>query len=173
MQITNLVKIMLLLSALVVLSPSNAGAGEKGVTVGEEQSGQQLTLRVGEIFQVELPGPGGTGYSWYLDNLDSRYLELVSHEIQQASPERMVGGPLLYLWRFKAKKEGRISGLPGGAGGAAIGSPFFHFLQICRINIQVATFIQLLVFVRYGDPPVKLVGHIFEGAANDGNEPVA
>ena len=106
-QITDLVKIMLLLSALVVLSPSNARAGDQGVTVGEEQSGQQLTLRVGEIFQVELPGQAGTGYSWYLDNLDSHYLELVSHETRQASPESMVGGPLLYLWRFKAKKEGQ------------------------------------------------------------------
>ena len=75
--------------------------------MGEEQSGQQLTLRVGEIFQVELPGQAGTGYSWYLDNLDSHYLELVSHETRQASPERMAGGPLLYLWRFKAKKEGQ------------------------------------------------------------------
>ena len=107
MQITNLVKIMLLWFALVVLSPSSAGAGDKGVTVGEEQSGQRLTLRVGETFQVELPGLGGTGYSWYLDNLDSRYLELVSHETRQASPESMVGGPILYLWRFKAKKEGQ------------------------------------------------------------------
>ena len=107
MQATNLVTIVLLWFALVVLSPSSAGAGDQGVTVGEEQSGQQLNLRVGEIFQVELPGQGGTGYSWYLDNLDSRYLELVSHKIRQASPERMVGGPLLYLWRFKAKQEGQ------------------------------------------------------------------
>lgn len=107
MQTTNLVTIMLLCSALMVLSPSSAGAGDQGVTVGEEQSGQQLTLRVGEIFQVELPGLGGTGYSWYLDNLDSRYLELISHETRPASPARMVGGPLLYLWRFKAKKEGQ------------------------------------------------------------------
>jgi predicted secreted protein len=106
-QTTNLVTIMLLCSALMVLSPSRAGAGDQGVTVGEEQSGQHLTLRVGEVFQVELPGLGGTGYSWYLDNLDSRDLELISQETHSASPARMAGGPLLYRWRFKAKKEGQ------------------------------------------------------------------
>jgi predicted secreted protein len=106
-QTNNLIKIMLIWSALVVLSPSSSGAGDQGVIVGEEQSGQHLTLRVGEIFQVELPGLGGTGYSWYLDNLDSRYLELVSQDTRSASPARMVGGPLLHRWRFKAKKEGQ------------------------------------------------------------------
>jgi predicted secreted protein len=104
---TNLVIIMLLCSALMVLSPSSTGAGDQGVIVGAEQSGQHLTLRVGEIFQVELPGLGGTGYSWYLDNLDSRFLELVSQETRSAAPPRMAGGPLLHRWRFKAKKEGQ------------------------------------------------------------------
>ena len=54
----------LLLTGLM-LSPSPLLAAEATITVTKEQGGREIALKVGNILLIELPGKGGTGYSWW------------------------------------------------------------------------------------------------------------
>ena len=76
------------------------------VTVRKEQSGQELQVRTGDMIRVELPTTGGTGYAWYVDKLNSEYLELVSEQTKQESEQGKIGAPVTAIWLFRAKKEG-------------------------------------------------------------------
>lgn len=76
------------------------------VTVGKEQSGQELRVKPGDMIRVELTAIAGTGYGWYLDKTDSEYLKLVSEETRQKSKPGRVGGPVTVIWLFRAGKEG-------------------------------------------------------------------
>ena len=77
------------------------------VTVGKGQSGQNLTVREGDTIQIELPGTGGTGYGWHLDNLDSRFLKPIAEETERLSRDGKIGAPVMRLWRFKRQMTGR------------------------------------------------------------------
>jgi predicted secreted protein len=82
-------------------------ADEEMVIVQKEQSGQAITVKAGDIIQIELAEVGSAGYSWYIDNLDARYLELVSEETKKVSEEGKIGAPVMRVWRFKAEKVGQ------------------------------------------------------------------
>ena len=82
-------------------------AGEEMVIVQKEQSGQTITVKVGDIIRIELAEIGSAGYRWYIDNLDARYLELVSEETRKVSEEAKIGAPVMRVWRFKAEKAGQ------------------------------------------------------------------
>lgn len=80
-------------------------ANEPDVILTKQDNGKEITLKVGQVIQVQLEGIGGTGYWWYVENLDPRYWELLSEKTRAASDGR-VGGPVLGLWTFRAKEPG-------------------------------------------------------------------
>jgi predicted secreted protein len=80
---------------------------EGKVTVQKEQSGQAITVKAGDLIQIELAELGSAGYSWDIDNLDSQYLELISEETRKISEEGKIGAPVIRVWYFKAKKLGQ------------------------------------------------------------------
>jgi predicted secreted protein len=82
-------------------------AGEETIIVPKEQNGQEITVKTGNLIQIELAEIGSAGYSWYIDNLNSQYLELVSEETRGISEEGKIGAPVMHVWRFKAKKVGQ------------------------------------------------------------------
>jgi predicted secreted protein len=82
-------------------------SGEEMVIVQKEQSGQTITVKARDIIQIELAETGSTGYRWYIDNLDARYVELVSEETKKVSEEGKIGAPVMRVWRFKADKVGQ------------------------------------------------------------------
>jgi len=90
-----------------IIWSSDNFAGEEMVIVQKEQSGQTITVKVGDIIQIELAETGSAGYRWYIDNLDARYLELVSEETRKVSEEAKIGAPVMRVWRFKAEKAGQ------------------------------------------------------------------
>lgn len=80
----------------------------KKIRVDIDSSGSRAELRAGDEIQIELKGVGGTGYSWYFDELDHDFFELIGEErkIQEKGGES-VGSPTLYTWILKAKKTGK------------------------------------------------------------------
>jgi len=82
-------------------------AAEEKVIIRKEQSGQAITVKAGDLIQIELPGLGSAGYSWYIGNLDSQYLEFISEETRKVSEEGKIGAPVMHVWCFKAKKLGQ------------------------------------------------------------------
>jgi len=100
--------VMLFQTALCdTIGASDNFAGKEMVIVQKEQSGQTITVKVGDIIRIELAETGSAGYRWYIDNLDTRYLELVSEETKKVSGEAEIGAPVMRVWRFKTEKVGQ------------------------------------------------------------------
>lgn len=71
----------------------------------KQDGGKQFTVKTGDAIQVLLEGTGGTGYWWYVQNLDKSHLKLLSEDTQTASDGR-VGGPVVGVWKFQAIQPG-------------------------------------------------------------------
>ena len=78
---------------------------EPDVILQKQDSGREITLKAGQLIQVQLEGMGGTGYWWYVQNLDARHLEIISEKTRAPSDGR-VGGAVLGLWTFRVKGPG-------------------------------------------------------------------
>jgi predicted secreted protein len=100
-----LTRIMWLFLIGLILSPSPLQAADATITVTKEHSGREIALKVGNILQVELPGTGGTGYSWSVEGACAPYLKLLDHTTRQLK-ENLPGGPVMHIWRFEAEKPG-------------------------------------------------------------------
>jgi inhibitor of cysteine peptidase len=98
-------KIICLLLTCLMLSASTLLAAEATITVTKEQAGRELTLQVGNILRIELPGKGGTGYLWVLQDTFAPYLKLLDQATQKVGEHRP-GSPVMQVWRFKAEKPG-------------------------------------------------------------------
>ena len=100
-----LAQITWLLLTGLMLSPSPLLAADATVTVTKEQGGREITLKVGNILLIELPGKGGTGYSWLVEETFAPYLKLLDQTTRQLKEGRL-GGPVMQVWRFKAEQPG-------------------------------------------------------------------
>jgi inhibitor of cysteine peptidase len=100
-------RISCLLLTCWVLSQSALMAAEVTITVTKEQGGREITLKVGNILQIELPGRGGTGYLWSVENSCAPYLKLMDQATEKVGESRP-GSPVMQVWRFKAEKPGAI-----------------------------------------------------------------
>jgi predicted secreted protein len=103
----NLIKIQLLLGTLLLLGQAGPAAAGTMTQVGMEHNGKEVAVKVGGVIEVRLMASGGTGYSWYLDDLDSRHLEFISEKTEHPTADAMVGQPIAHTWRFKARRTGR------------------------------------------------------------------
>lgn len=73
--------------------------------IKKQDNGRRINIKCGDLIRIELASMGGAGYSWYVDDLNTRYLELVSEETKAVSGEK-VGAPVAAEWLFKGKKRG-------------------------------------------------------------------
>jgi predicted secreted protein len=100
-------RITWLLLIVSMLATSALVAADAAVTVGKEQGGREIALKVGNVLQIELPGRGGTGYSWSVVATGAPYLKLLSQETRQVK-KGLPGGPVMQVWRFKAEQSGAV-----------------------------------------------------------------
>jgi inhibitor of cysteine peptidase len=98
-------RITWLLLICLSLSQSTLMAADATLTVTKEQAGREVALKVGNILRIELPGRGGTGYSWFAEATGAPYLKLMDQTTQKVGEGRP-GSPVLQVWRFKAEKPG-------------------------------------------------------------------
>jgi len=104
---------MVLFTLLASLLGLTEFSGMGGVSMGKEpdvilqkqDGGKEITVKAGQIIQIQLEGMGGTGFWWYIQNLDTRLVEPLSENTKAASDGR-VGGPVLGLWTFLAQEPG-------------------------------------------------------------------
>jgi predicted secreted protein len=73
--------------------------------VGKMDSGRVLHVRCGDVIHVELEILGGAGYYWYVDNLNTEYVELLPGADSQVHGEN-IGGPVKGVWVFRTKNKG-------------------------------------------------------------------
>jgi predicted secreted protein len=98
-------RITWLLITWLMLSQSTLLAADATITITKEQGGREVALKVGNILRIELPGRGGTGYSWFAEDTFAPYLKLVDQATVQVKEGRL-GGPVIQVWRFRAEKPG-------------------------------------------------------------------
>ena len=79
---------------------------KKVITITQENNGQEIEVKSGDVFRIELVEMGSAGYNWFVDQLNTEVVELVSKETRVISKDR-VGGPVMAIWLFRAKKTGR------------------------------------------------------------------
>ena len=84
-------RITWLLLTWLMLSQSTLLAADATITVTKEQGGREIALKVGNILRIELPGRGGTGYSWLAEATGAPYLKLMDQATRQVG-ERRPGG---------------------------------------------------------------------------------
>ena len=122
-------RITWLLITWLMLSQSTLLAADATITVTKEQGGREIALKVGNILRIELPGRGGTGYSWLAEDTFAPYLKLVDQATRQVKEGRL-GGPVIQVWRFRAEKPGateiKMAYLPTVGRGGAGQRPFPH-----------------------------------------------
>jgi predicted secreted protein len=81
--------------------------GRTSITIKKQDNGKEITVKTGDIIRVELEEMGTAGYSWFVDNLNSEHLEMLSKGTKPMSEDK-VGAPVLGIWMFRAKKNGSV-----------------------------------------------------------------
>jgi inhibitor of cysteine peptidase len=95
----------LVLAWLLLFSPAVMASDPATLTVTKAQHGREIALKVGSILEIELPGQGGTGYSWLEQATGAPCLKLMDQTTRPDKQGRL-GGPVIQVWRFKAVKPG-------------------------------------------------------------------
>jgi predicted secreted protein len=90
----------------ISLASDECASEAKMFIMTKKQSGSEIKVKPGDIIQIELQALGSAGYSWYIDQIDAKYLELISENTKHVSEDGKVGIPAVIIWQFKAKKHG-------------------------------------------------------------------
>jgi len=99
-QVLFLVTTVFLLS-LIGTSP----AGWKTVLT-KQQNGQEVTIQMGDVLQIELQSLGGAGYVWTFENLEKEFFESLKGGNQRVGKAEPEGSPVTRVWRLKARNRG-------------------------------------------------------------------
>ena len=102
-------KSALLILACLLVAGCATISGPKVLT--DFDSGHEITVAVGEIFDVELPSNITTGYGWNYRSECEPVVEQVGKRayVPRSASFGMVGVGGTEIWRFRATKSGRQS----------------------------------------------------------------
>lgn len=74
-----------------------------------DQNVNLIEVKLGDVFEIELPSHPGTGYTWQVkDNIDTLYLKLIKQEYREIGDESL-DIPGMDLFEFQALKKGETS----------------------------------------------------------------
>jgi predicted secreted protein len=97
---------MILFSSLTVFASQN-GSQHMAQVLTKDNNGNEITLSPADIFEVRLKQPGATGYLWQVVDLDQAHLLVLETKETPLKEGRIVGAPLLKIWKIKALKAGQ------------------------------------------------------------------
>lgn len=75
-------------------------------SLGKNDNGKEIQVKLGDILELALEAQGGTGYTWEFDRFDVTHLELMQSVTKSLAEDSRVGGPVLQVWQIRARKEG-------------------------------------------------------------------
>jgi len=92
---------------VLLLAGCATTSGPKVLT--DFDTGHEITVAVGEVFDVELPSNRTTGYNWSEQSTGEVVVEQVGKPVYVPNPAPfgMVGVGGKEIWRFRATKAGR------------------------------------------------------------------
>ena len=85
---------------------SAQGPEPKTEVITQKDNGQEIAVPEGATFEVHLQQSGGTGYLWQIVEPDQTHLTVLESTQTPLKEGRIMGGPLLKIWKIKAVKAG-------------------------------------------------------------------
>ena len=76
------------------------------ITLKKQDNEKTITVRCGDVIQIELERSSGTGYDWYLDDTYKSHFYLVKDDTEEVLKKGFVGTPVVRRWQFKAINQG-------------------------------------------------------------------
>ncbi len=83
---------------------SSFRATEVKLTRGDD--GKEISIKIGNVLQIELERSGGTGYDWYLDKSYKKCFKLLREDTETRQVQGLVGTPVVKTWELRAIKRG-------------------------------------------------------------------
>ncbi len=83
---------------------SSFRATEVKLTRGDD--GKEISIKIGNVLQIELERSGGTGYEWYLDKSYKKCFKLLREDTETRQVQGLVGTPVVKTWELRAIKRG-------------------------------------------------------------------
>ncbi len=80
--------------------------GDEIRIVNEKDNGKEVEAKVGDVIRIELESLGSAGYKWFIDNVDAKYLELISEKTEATGDKDKIGSPVISIWRFRLLQNG-------------------------------------------------------------------
>lgn len=99
---------LLVLVSLLLLLMAGCGPKGKGLQLKEENSGQKVTLEVGQTLTLTLKSNPTTGYQWQVRDLDEAVLKLSNYEYRADTPIT-IGSGGVDVWSFEAQASGQTT----------------------------------------------------------------
>ena len=99
---------LLALVPLALLLAVSCGPRGKGLQLKEENSGQKVTLDVGQTLTLTLKSNPTTGYQWQIAQLEEAVLKLSSYEYRADMPIT-IGSGGVDVWSFEAQAPGQTT----------------------------------------------------------------
>lgn len=100
----NLLSLLLGLSLTLPLVATATTEKPETPSYNEQKTSILVTADQPE-FSIKLKANPTTGYSWFLRECNTRYLEPVKHSFQPPENKKLIGAPGYELWTFKVKPE--------------------------------------------------------------------
>jgi predicted secreted protein len=90
-------------SSLVASCSPKAG---NEVRLSKSDNGKEITIKTGDVLEIELERSGATGYEWYLDETYKKYFELLREDTETRQSGSLVGTPVVRTWKLRATERG-------------------------------------------------------------------
>ena len=104
--------LFLFLFCIAILFPYKGFCNDKAmashavIVIHKQDNGKEISAHVGDVIQVELESLGSAGYQWFLNSVDTNYVELISEETKATDEKGKMGAPVISTWCFKLLKKG-------------------------------------------------------------------
>ena len=105
--------LFLFLFCIAILFPYKGFCNDKAmashavIVIHKQDNGKDISAQVGDVIQIELESLGSAGYQWFLNSVDTNYVELISEETKATDEKGKIGAPVISVWRFKLLKKGQ------------------------------------------------------------------
>jgi predicted secreted protein len=100
--------VRVVLTVFVLFCGISLGRGEETMVVDKTFNGREVKVRSGNMIRVELEQAGAAGYTWEIQDPNTKHFEVMSVKTPEP-PEKsdLVGAPVKKTWLIRAKEKGK------------------------------------------------------------------
>ena len=105
---STIIKVVILTLIIFFVCELSLSYSEEVVAIDKRFNGREIKVVAGNMIRIELEQAGATGYTWEINNLDTKHFEVVSAKTPEP-PEKteIVGAPVKKTWFIRTKEKGK------------------------------------------------------------------